>query len=782
MAHSIVAESVGFRPLTVGSTLKADSIVAVITLAIMACAVSLALWRMTPPVAVAASAPLTEFSSARAMQYVKVIAQKPHPTGSLNHGEVRAFILKELTGMGFEPEVQKTTVINQNMGLPLPVATVSNIVAQLKGTNDGKALLIVSHYDSVPTSPGANDDGAGVAAMLETARALKASPPLKNDVIFLFTDAEEWGLLGAQAFVDEHPLAKKVGLVINLEARGNGGPSIMFETSPQNGQLISEFAKAAPYPFASSLYQEAYKRLLPNDTDLSIFKKAGFAGLNLAYINGPTHVHSALDNLEQMDEGSLQHHGSYTLSLSRHFGNLDLENIKSGDAVYFDLFGSVLVHYSTTWVKPIAILCLLLFAGVLVLGHRRKLLSLRGMAFGFAALFINILLVTAAVSVLWLMIRAFHPEYMTLPLGEIYDSNLYVGSFVALAILITSALYIFFRNRSSVQNLTAGALLWFMLLTIITSLFVPGASYLFALPVLCGSLALGITFVLPQGRPISAMNSVMLTLLAVPAIVLFTPLIYIIFVGLTLRLSGVVIAMVTLLLGLLIPQLSALARPKKWLLPIGAALACLGFIITGSVISVYSKERPKPNNIFYVMNASSNKAIWASYDAEPDAWTSQFLTNAQKGALTEYLPSTNPNLISNEAPVIPVPPPNIDKLEESAANGVRTLRLRVTSPRQAPIVMVFISSGAEFEVTTFNGQQLVKRPRKQWGTSYYGFPPEGFEITLETQSTEPLNLKVVDITYELPNLTGKPIAPRPSNMIASRPYSDSTLISKSFVF
>jgi hypothetical protein len=781
MAHPIVAESVGLRPLAIGRTLKGDSIIAVITLAIMACAISLALWRMRPPVAVAASAPPTEFSSARAMQYLKVIAQKPHPTGSLNHEEVRTYILKELAGMGLVPEVQKTTVINQKTGLPLPVATVNNIVAQLKGTGDGKALLLVSHYDSVPTSTGANDDGAGVAAILETARALKANPPLKNDVIFLFTDAEEWGLLGAKAFVDEHPLAKNVGLAINLEARGNGGPSVMFETSAQNGRLISEFAQAAPYPFASSLYQEAYK-VLPNDTDLSMFKQAGFNGLNLAYINGSTHVHSALDNVEQMDEGSLQHQGSYALSLARHFGNLDLENIKSGDAVYFDLFGSFLIHYPMKWVMPLAILCLLLFAGVVWFGYRRKLLSLKGMALGFAALLSSILLCAAAVSLLWLIVRIFHPEYMTLPLGDIYDSNLYAAGFVALAVLITSALYIFFRKKSSVQDLTAGALLWFLLLTIITSLFVPGASYLFAVPMLFGSLALGLTFVLPRERPVSALNSVVLTLLAVPAIVLFTPLIYIMFAGLTLRLSGAVIVIVALLLGLLIPQLSELARPKKWVLPIAAAAACLGFIITGSVASAYSKERPKPDNIFYVMNANSNKAVWASYDAEPDAWTSQFLTNPQKGALTEFLPSTNPNFIRSEAAVIPVAPPDIAKLEESANGGVRTLRLRVTSPRQASIVMVIISSGAEFQVAALNGQPLAKQPRKQWGTSYYGLPPEGFEITLETRSTEPLKLKVVDTSYGLPELTGKPAAPRPSNMIASRPYSDCTLISNSFEF
>jgi Zn-dependent M28 family amino/carboxypeptidase len=84
--------------------------------------------------------------------------------------------------MGLRPEVQTTTVVNHT-GTPLIAGTVHNIVARLQGTEQSKALLLVAHYDSVPTGPGASDDGAAVAAMLETLRALKASTPLRNDVI-----------------------------------------------------------------------------------------------------------------------------------------------------------------------------------------------------------------------------------------------------------------------------------------------------------------------------------------------------------------------------------------------------------------------------------------------------------------------------------------------------------------------------------------------------------------------------------------------------------------------
>src|SRR6185436_14698966 len=211
-------------------------------------------------------------------------------------------------------------VINPRRNNQVNAATVANVIARLKGTGAGRALLLSAHYDSVATGAGASDDAAGVAALLETARALKTQPPLQNDVIFLFTDGEEAGLFGARAFTEQHPWAKDVGVVMNFEARGNGGPSIMFETSSGNQQLIKTFGQTAPDPVASSLTYEIYK-LLPNDTDLSVFKEAKLPGLNFAYINGFTHYHTNLDTPVQLDERSLQHHGASALALTRAFGN-----------------------------------------------------------------------------------------------------------------------------------------------------------------------------------------------------------------------------------------------------------------------------------------------------------------------------------------------------------------------------------------------------------------------------------------------------------------------------
>jgi acetylornithine deacetylase/succinyl-diaminopimelate desuccinylase-like protein len=160
--------------------------------------VFLAIYLQLPPATVAADAPPTDFSSARALRHVHAIAQKPRPIGSEQHMAARDYIISELRVQGVTPQLQMAMAVNPNWGMPYRAATVRNIVARI-GEGGEKAVLLVAHYDSAPTGPGANDDGVGVATLLETARALKSGPPLRNDVIFLFTDGEEIGLLGAQA-------------------------------------------------------------------------------------------------------------------------------------------------------------------------------------------------------------------------------------------------------------------------------------------------------------------------------------------------------------------------------------------------------------------------------------------------------------------------------------------------------------------------------------------------------------------------------------------------------
>jgi hypothetical protein len=304
-----------------------------------------------PPRPLDHSAPPGDFSAARAKLHVDQIAREPHPIGTDANRRVRDYLIEQLTALGAEVRVQSTVGI-VNTGRSIRAGTAENIVATLRGTANRRALMLASHYDSVPMSPGASDAGAGVGAILEVFRALKHVAPLKNDLIVVYTDGEEEGLVGAAGFVRDHPdLARWVGVVLNLEARGSSGPALMFETSDGNGWLAREFARAAPHPMASSVAYAVYKEL-PNDTDMTVFKRAGFMGLNSAFSATFENYHTPRDSPENLSLASVQHLGANALALARHFGNSEAEPTRQPDRIYFNWLGSRIIHcppWSPAW-------------------------------------------------------------------------------------------------------------------------------------------------------------------------------------------------------------------------------------------------------------------------------------------------------------------------------------------------------------------------------------------------------------------------------------------------
>ena len=740
----------------------------------------LSIRQQDPPRAVTAAAVATEFSSGRALAQLQAIAQKPHPIGSLAHQEVRDYILSQLSTQGVRPEVQESTVAQRRGRSFAVAATVRNIVARLGGTENKKAILLVGHYDSAPNSFGASDDGSGVVVLLETLRALKSGPALKNDVIFLFTDGEEIGLLGAKAFVDEHPWAKDVGLVLNFEARGNSGPAIMFETTNANGWLISEFARAAPFPVATSLTYEIYK-FMGNDTDLTVFKGADLAGFNFAYIKGLTHYHTLLDSVPNIDERSLQHQGSYALSLTRHFGGLDLTRTREKDAVYFSL-GPLFVHYARAWVIPLLLQLTLLFAAIVWFGFREKQLNLSGIGLGFLALFLCAVVTGAAASFIWSMIGGFVGSRAT-PHGDTYHRDLFLMFFVALTFAVTSGIVLWFRNRIGVRNLAVGVLFWWLLLLFVTALLFPGGSYLLMWPLFFALLGLGL--MLKDGTRVSGSRFVVLFICAVPAVVLLAPAIYLIFVGLNMSTIGLVMILVVLLLGLIMPLLDPLLIWAKWFLP-GAALAlCLALFIVAVVISGFDRNHPRQDYVFYHLDVDKQEGAWLSNDQQPDAWTSQFFPANTPRVNSPELPLlAGREWLKNPAPVAQLEGPKIDTLDDQTSDGLRTLRLRISSPRHAPIVSVTLDRSTEVTASAVNGKLLQNAmPPNQWGLRYFSLPPAGIELTLTIRSAGPVKIRVMDQSYGLPELPGTVLKPRPDGFIpAPYAYSDLTLVDKLFTF
>jgi len=516
---------------------SAASIVLVISVAVFV------VHQLNPSLPAPVGAPVTDFSGERALKHLTVIAQRPHPVGSSEHAAVASYIQSEVTALGLTPEVQQT-----------PAAT--NILVRLKGTADGKAVLLGGHYDTVPKSPGAGDNGSAVAAILETLRALKSGPQLRDDVIAFFSDAEELGTVGARAFVYQHAWANDIGVVLNFDARGTGGPVIMFETSDNNGWLVREFAKAAPHPVANSLAPAIYK-LMPNDTDLTVFKDAGFPGLNFAYIGGLNHYHTALDNLTNLDHRTLQHQGETALALTRHFGNLDLTGSAVGNSVFFDLFNSTMVVYSERWVLPLAVLVCVIFVALAVVGFRNKHLTSYGLFLGFMAVPLSVL---AAVLILFPL-----KELLGLAVAS-DENNLDLVLFIVITIGVLLVVNVKFRRKVGISNLMVGGYLWFLLLLAVTSLFLKGGSYLFTWPLLFNLGALA--FVLPRKQRESfSIKLLMLQVVAALAgIILFSPLVYLTAVALTLRSLGGAIAIagtLVLLLGPLTPHFAVVTGSRN---------------------------------------------------------------------------------------------------------------------------------------------------------------------------------------------------------------------------
>jgi hypothetical protein len=772
------------QPSVVIVPAKKDTVVSFLTVLFVAFFAYAGLHQSQQPSVVGAEAPAAEFSAARAMKHVAVIAERPHPIGSNEHAKVRDYIMSELSALGLAPEIQETSIVNTRMGAPFAAGHVENVVARLKGAESGKAIMLVSHYDSATNSFGASDNGTAVATLLETARALKSSPPLKDDLIFLFTDGEEAGLLGAKAFVDEHPWAKDVRLVINFDARGNSGSAIMFETSNQNGALIRDFAKSAPYPVTTSLSNEIYKRL-PNDTDFTEFRRAGFAGLNFAYLNGVTHYHSRLDNIASTDERSLQHQGSYALALARQFGDNKEGTKKEGNAVYFNIFRTTF-YYSQRWVLPLVVVITVLFVAVAALGLKKKQLTLKGTLLGVVAFFAAVITASLVTTLVWWALQTARDRLGLPPLGDTYHQYLYAAGFIALAVAVFSVVNLGFRGKTSAPNLWLGALAWWLLLTIATGVLLPGGSYLLAWPLLFSLIALGVIFLTDAGRTISTKSFIVLLLCAVPGFLLLVPVIYFLYIALGMTGLIALMLLVTLFLGLLLPLQSLVTKANKWVVPAVAALIFLGCIVTGSAVSGFDEGHPRQNSIFYGENADTQEAVWATLDPKPDAYTSQFFSSgARRGSINDYVP-VRFNVLYSPAPLAALPAPNVELLSDSKdSSDVRNLKLRVTSPRGAPSVRVYLDPGVEVLKAVVAGKVVNQdgASQKRWGINYQALPPEGIELSLQVRSNEPVKIRVMDQSFELPQLSAsqkaRPVDTMPASVL---PYSDSTLISKIFTF
>jgi hypothetical protein len=715
------------------------------------------------------------FQLQNAMAHLRIIAETPHPVGSTAHDRVRDYLVDQLRKLGLsDVHVQSATGFNTLDG-PI-AATVANVVGRTRGTGTGPAILLMAHYDAVPRSFGAGDDGAGVAAILETLRAaLAATPSLDRDLIVVFSDAEEDGLLGAEAFVDLHPWAKDVGVVLNFDARGDTGPVYMFQTTPGNSPLIRALARGVADARANSLTGEVYRHL-PSDTDLSIWLHSGFAvgAFNFANVGGYTHYHTPIDNLASFDPRVLQQMGDYALGLTVGLGHTPLTGLRTTDAIYFNAPIVGVIRYPASWALMLGIDSIAIVVVLLGLGLYRRTLRGGGIGRGALALLLSLAIPTIVTLAGWRIISLLHPDYREILQRDPYNSLWYLLAFSAFTVAVVVEVQRRFATRATPPEMAiAPALVWGAL-GLVVAVTLPGASYLFAWPLFAAAASAGWWRRSERDGRVPA--SVM-ALLAVPVLVLWGPLIQSLEVALTARMLPFLMLLLALVLSLLSMPLQLVGRTRSWIVAAGLLISA-GALVRAEVTAGFNDTRKRPDSLARIVDADSGRAWWASFDNRVDSWTANALgADPVLRPFTEYGVGRGLMLATAVAGPVNVPPSPVQVLENLAVDGGRRIHLRVAQSGVGEFAALYSDSGATVTGMTINGRVLPDGTGDKYRAQYHmgaagvilqynGVPEEGVDLRFTITTDKAVAIRVVTGVEGLPGTTTGPLPPRPVEMMA----------------
>nr|ABI22135.1 putative peptidase [Streptomyces lavendulae] len=709
---------------------------------------------LTSPRPRPASAPQEQFSAERAMRHVRAVAAEPHPVGSRAAARVRDYLLAELKDLGFETEVQEA-VASHDLG-PTPYGpryltggVVRNVIGRLPGSIPGHAVALMTHYDSVSQGPGASDAGVPVAALLEAARALRTDgvQPV-NDLLVVFTDGEEAGLLGARAFFDRHPLAKTVGAAFNFEARGTEGPVLMFEAGPGNGPMLEELARTGVPVFASSLFDAIYRRM-PNATDFALVKERGIPGLNFAHIGGFAAYHGPLDDIDHVEPSALQHQGELALALARRLGSADLAELTGEDAVFFPAGRGKLIRVPGRAVVPLAVAAGLLGAGGLGHALRKGGLTGRRLAGTSALLLGRIAAGAAAGTAFTAAMGKLAPEFRRH--GDFHGSG---DIYAAVAGLACAAVLAGPGDAPAAAARTAAATLPLAAASAALASGLPGGSYLTTWPLAGAGLGLRLLDSAQPtgtGRVPSVRHAVGAAAAAAPAAALLVPLSRLLFKGLTPRLAGTAVVALQLCGELAAPALAGLPRRTR------RAAAAGGLLLAGGVAARRflrrGKGAPPPETISYLLDPVHSTALWISSDESASERTRAFLgEQPEKGRLPEHFPGWQRDFLHAPAPRLDLPAPEVTVLEDGAGEaGRRRLLLHLRSPRGARQLSLAVVGAGVRRWRVEDGPWSEPSPAEDdsWELWLHAVPDPGIRVELELPSSG-TRLRVLDRIDGLP--------------------------------
>lgn len=702
------------------------------------------------------------------------IAAEPRPSGLAAAGDVRAYLMVELRGLGLDPQVQTRTAVTTVGPGRQAAGRVANVRARIAGTESEGLIVLVAHYDSVPSGPGASDDGVNVAIALEVARALRAGPAPRQPVEIVFTDGEEQGLLGAQAYVDSGVAGDPARtVVVNLEARGVSGRAVMFEMV--GTELTGAVAAADPVTtsFAAAVYA-----VLPNVTDLSVFAAAGMRGLNYAFFGGSARYHTPDDDIAHLRPGTVQDMGESALATVRALSAEPAATApaRGSPSTHFWLAGTVL-SYSGGLVRPLAAAALVAYLSLLLVG-RRNGLWLRGVL--RAALSFTVVPVAATATGLagWWLLTRIRPDLLV-AIADVPHPWPYAlaESVVLIPVLLGWSRWC--RRRASADEVAAAALGWFTLLALLAAWWLPGGAYLATWPALLGAVALLLG--LRPGRSWS--GTVCRAVPAVAALALIGPVVLLLLPALGLALSSVPLVFAALV-GALLVSLVEIAAPRRRFLLGLVALGCVAALVAGVglVTDRYSADSPRPVSLGYVWEADGPTATWASVGG-PNQPLVGPLVDGPEISLGERVPSLGPAVLSTgPAPVADLQQPRLLDRSSSVRDGVRTVRFRLVAPRDAYAIELFAQPGdgevlgASIAGAPVAGGSSTRASDWPWSVRYVAPPADGVAVTLRVRGTAPLRLRTVSTASGLPAGVGAPVLPPEISWIGWPALSGQTLV------
>lgn len=662
------------------------------------------------------------YSAYRALEHLKFIAKEPHSQNTTAHKNVRNYIYDQCKKLGLEIKVLSQTGLRSFGRRGVRAGNAMNVLAKIKGTDNSKALLVMGHYDSQPNTPGASDDGASIASMLETIELLTKQDPLKNDIYFLMTDLEEIGLLGAEAFVHSYPELNDIGMLINFDARGNTGINFTFETTSENGWIIKEFSKAVDKPMANALAYEIYK-LMPNGSDFTEFKDTSISGLNSAFIEGYAYYHSPADTWQNIDLSTLQHQGDLMWQMVNHFGNADLTNTKEEDAIFFSMLGQLIIYpASLDW--PLIIVSILLFAVTLVFlkknGSIQLLGSLKGLGLYLLVILVSLGLVWAFNAlILWM-----NPNYNSFNDNNFYNSNIYIWTVIGVCIMAIGFFSKLIFQKISTFEFLLGALFIQIILIIVLKIFVPTGAFILYVPLIVNCIIILLSCLKQKAE-----DSFAPFLIIVVPLLLWVPFVYFLFVVFSFSIPYACAFFVLILIPYLVPLMKYWAQLNIYfILFLGVLMVVLSLVI-GQLTSSPSNEYPQQTSLFYGLDLDKNQAFWFSRQENKDEFISQYITSNEQGGINEIYPAASGTYWKEKAPIVVPNTGRIEIISDTTINEIRSLEVKVIPGKGVTSFELILDEGSILKIDDreVSGSNIIY-------LNYFG--PQSNGCTVKIESSE----------------------------------------------